>query len=59
MQINLEGSADVVEMEEIDEILNEICFAPVPYQNRVEMCAAVVKAVREAVYEEGVPENYG
>ncbi len=33
--------------EEIKELLNEICFMPVPYETRAEMCAAVVKAARE------------
>lgn len=33
--------------KEVEEMLNAICYAPVPYENRVEMCAAVVKAARE------------
>ena len=33
-------------IEDVEEILNEICYAPVPYETRVEMCAAVVKAVQ-------------
>lgn len=33
--------------EEIKELLNEICLMAVPYETRVEMCAAVVRAARE------------
>lgn len=33
--------------KEIDEILKAICYAPVPYETRAEMCAAVVRAARE------------
>ena len=36
----------MVLMEDIEEMLNEICYAPVPYETRVEMCKAVVKAVQ-------------
>lgn len=31
----------------VEELLHEICLMPVPYETRVEMCAAVVKAARE------------
>lgn len=40
-------------MEDVDEMLNVICFAPVPYEVRVEMCAAVIKAASEAAREKG------
>lgn len=36
----------MITVQEIDEILNEICFAPIPYEARVRMCAAVVRAAR-------------
>lgn len=35
------------ESKDVEELLNEICFMPVPYETRVEMCAAVVRAARE------------
>ena len=39
--------------KEIDEILNEICFARIPYEIRMEMCEAVVKAARERRRNDG------
>ena len=36
----------MISMQEIDEILNEICFAPLPYEARVRMSAALVRAAR-------------
>jgi len=33
--------------KDVEELLNEICFMSVPYETRVEMCAAVVRAARE------------
>ena len=46
----------MVMMKDVEEILNEICYAPLPYETRAEMCAAVVKAAREAEYERGTAE---
>lgn len=39
-------------MDEISEMLNAICYAPVPYETRVEMCEAVVNAVKEGEFED-------
>ena len=43
-------------MQEIDEMLNEICFAPLPYETRAEICAAVVRAARNEGIEGGDAE---
>lgn len=33
--------------KDVEELLHKICFMPVPYETRAEMCAAVVRAAKE------------